>query len=242
MIVYVTRAYKRLELLHKCIMSVWSQRSRCWEQYFIPDPTGHNIQWANQQFYEHRDKISKSPTDYVALLDDDCALVDPQFTWLLHEYAEANDYPQVIAARTIRPQLYPFILPPDPDFRAHELHKSRMNAGCLVTRADVWYENCYHYGWPPTVAGAWQYPAKLMEQDLSWGWLNVVWIKTMILGRGRNEVDASLPANWWDKHVRPDFPMMTADNRIEGAFLQYDLGHVPDELKPWLAALDPREK
>jgi glycosyltransferase involved in cell wall biosynthesis len=136
----ITRCYKRPESLAHNIASLQQQTLQDFKQVYLVDDIGRGMEWANGQFYRHRDKAKGK---YVLMLDDDDMLSEPRAIEKL--LAATQDSPEVVFFRFDCGKVLG-ILPDDENWRQAPAW-GRIGTPCFITRLDVWQ----NYIWTFTV-------------------------------------------------------------------------------------------
>lgn len=196
----ITRTCDRPKMLSENIESVKRQTERSIEQIFIVDRQRKGIQIADKSFVGNRARVDGS---YVAILDDDCWLIDDKYAETLKRFVEDNRYPTVTLFRSKRPAGPPSnqtVFPTREVWGKRPLHQTT-NCLCYIVKAEAWKKRIEYFG-VKNWGGDWWFLDALINKDkLDYVWMDGPPIaESRQLGRGKMFEPAK--QGWFEKVAR----------------------------------------
>lgn len=173
----VTRVYKRPTLLLANITSLARQTDPDYDQVFLVDEVGRGVQWANGQFYRHRERVKG---DYVFMLDDDDRLTVDDFIARLKREAkgrpDAMVVRYVVGGHGVLPEDRHWLRPPA---------CGHIGTANLVVRRDLWQRHIKAFDQP--IAGDYHFFTALWPYLADVRWIDYVVGETMRVSHGAPE-------------------------------------------------------
>ncbi len=216
----ITRCYKRPKMLRANVASLEMQTDQDYEQLFIVDEVGRGVQWANEQFAVHTDRVNG---EYVLLLDDDDKLVDREAVAKLKAAARRTGADIVV----FRVDHGPLGILPDAIVWEKEPVHCHIGGGDLIVKADLWRRCIEYFGHAVSTispGGDFSFMRELWSHNPRVCWLDKVLEEVQRISRGAPEPEdprLCVLLCVWQRPERLDLSLEMLGRQADKAFDLY---------------------